>query len=187
MPTTLKGRLRIDSIVRHMSQERHIVHAYNKTTQGEKNKNEQPTKRSPNKTNQRTPRHDSTPTPQKPTHARLPNHNQHKKKLRRLLRTQHRLPIIRHAGKERTSKKPMGHDPRKTTQSLRPHTRRTKPTIIHRKLPKPHHKNPNKNLHPRNSRPDALPILRPNKKKPSHPSLNPTTHQTRREQPEPMS
>lgn len=103
-------------------------------------KREQPTKRSPNKNHKRPTGFDSARAPEKQANAWLSNHNKHTKKLRRLLRSQHRLPNAEHAWKEGTSQKRMGHDPRETPQSIHTHPWRTKFSYLHRRVAESHHK-----------------------------------------------
>src|SRR3990170_2257122 len=90
---------------RDMSESGHIVHRFNRKTVEQKytkaKTNGQPTKRSPNQTDERTPRPHSPAIPQLTTDARVPSDNKDPKMLRRLLRSQHNLPITLQPRKER--------------------------------------------------------------------------------------
>jgi hypothetical protein len=96
-------------------------------------KNGKRTKRCSGQTYKRVTRSYCAAIPAQPTHARLPNNNQNKKKLRRILRTQHHLSVTSQPRKKRLRKQPMEHEHRKTQKNLPTNKRRTKHAKLHRK------------------------------------------------------
>ena len=140
-----------------MSAEGHIVHTSNRKTvrqkytiTGEKNMIKANTQKEiTTKLTKGLLRHDHPTRPTNPTHARIPNNNKNKKRLRHILRPIHHIPTISNPRKERLCRIRLEHGQRTPKKNLQTNKRRTKHANLYRRIPKPHLQKNNHNQ-PRN-------------------------------------